>query len=728
MYIVIYVYVRYPALTRSHTTPSLTSWFRSSSPISSPTSCLPWYQSLATLAALGFLAALPGAARGTGVVSCVETDAVDTKKSRLGSKLLNQYRLGDVEWVSIDAIITDPTNRDGECIKLDDALAKGEAIEAQGFDFSKVRMVCVQMPHGETARDHIFDTNETWKRDDPRFPLFDRQRIEYSCVGGNHLLTFLKMLAQQTSCESFVSIVPKNGETPSMSLSVMEKSDKQFHDAATKKVPCIILKREAREEEDALHNIQLSENAGHGLCTLQSDKQCMLRIAKATLAPGYDASVRDLQVIPQLKREFPHLSEHVIDYATFVTAIGGGGSPHWGYYKIADARFGSNKAALRGSLLAAVAKLPAKHPLLMRAIAIAARCLPVGFPRTDNSTPVDWFTKVDITNATSDCDKMADAEDVLMTMHDYIREKIVDEHNNMIFRCRADCRVARLLTNKKHKMFRSFQDFTSVFDELKYEVTEFIANGRVKARSATEFDATTQAQVSMTTWVYVRTRTHIYVRTYTIRIYILYTYVYKYVRTYVFVYAHIYIYVRTYVYIYIYVHTHTYTYMYIYTCTYIRIYACVYVYVYVYIRIYIYICMRIRMYTYVRIYIYIRKYIYTYIYIYIRICTYTYVCMSTHSCIHINTYVRTHISAKLFAHQAQSSLQVQAICSVVFKITSIYMYMLYLYVHAYIYVRICIYVYMYTYIYIYIRIYKHVLTYGCTMLFRLDQPYQIVAC
>ena len=143
----------------------------------------------------------------SGGVHCV-----DDKDGKAGSRLINEYRLTeDTTWLSIDSMVTDPENRDGECVKIADVLTKAEGIEAQGFDWGKVRVVAVQMPLQEDKRAKIFDTNTTWRAEDARFPSFDSSIVEVSLIGGNHLVTFLKMLKQAIRCQSFISTAPKCG-------------------------------------------------------------------------------------------------------------------------------------------------------------------------------------------------------------------------------------------------------------------------------------------------------------------------------------------------------------------------------------------------------------------------------------------------------------------------------------------------------------------------------------
>jgi hypothetical protein len=201
------------------------------------------------------------------------------------------------------------------------------------------------MPLEKEAREKILATNRQWHLDDARWPTFDESMVEFSCVGGNHLVTFLKMVRHGVKCQSFVSTQVKGGgDDARMSLSLLQQCDADFANAASTKVPCIVLRRAVRDIPGALHIIQKSENQGHTLTTVESDKQCCLRIGKATLGPDYDRAV----LVPVLMKDFPHLKEHVDQYCEFIESLGGGGSVHYTHWKNCDARFTSTNAIYEG--------------------------------------------------------------------------------------------------------------------------------------------------------------------------------------------------------------------------------------------------------------------------------------------------------------------------------------------------------------------------------------------
>jgi uncharacterized protein YdaT len=240
--------------------------------------------------------------------------------------------------------------------------------------------------------------------------------------------------------------------------------------------------------------IQASENAGHTLLTVESDKQCMLRIAKATLIDGYSRKL----VIPQISLDFPHLKNHVEGYSKFVESIGGGESPHFLDWKQKDSRFTTNKSHLRGTLLGTICEKIGHHaPKTMCALALAARTVPKEYVRKDDSRFVDWFTKADIDNA-STSDKFPFAEQSLKDMQKHVNEIVKDAADALIFTGRADTRVARMLADKKSKSWREFSSLWEIFEELKVEVSEYVKSGRKTGRKSSEVAlAKEKAEVSL---------------------------------------------------------------------------------------------------------------------------------------------------------------------------------------------------------------------------------------
>lgn len=281
-----------------------------------------------------------------------------------------------------------------------------------------------------------------------------------------------------------------------MSISMLAQCDKDFAAAATEKIPCIVLKRDVRNVEGALNKIQASENAGHTLLTVESDKQCMLRIAKATLIEGYSKQL----VIPQITRDFPHLKSHVSGYVKFVETMGGGQSPHFLNWKQKDARFTSNKAHLRGKLFEAICeKIGHAAPKTMCALALGARTLPKEYQRKDDTRFVDWFSNGDIDTA-SNSDKLTMAEQSLKDMHAHTNAEVQDPLDALIFLCRVDTRMARLLADKKTKSWREFSSCWEIFEELKVELDIYKKSGNTKTKGRLAKDveeAKEKAQVSL---------------------------------------------------------------------------------------------------------------------------------------------------------------------------------------------------------------------------------------
>ena len=172
----------------------------------------------------------PVACSAYKILPCDDTSGdvycVDDKKSKAGAALIAEYRLGaptEVHWLSVNTLVADPENRDGECVKVDEVLSKAEGIEAQGFQFTKVRVVAVQLPLSAPARKTILDRNTTWHNEDRRYPTFVDSEVEFSLIGGTHLCTFLKMVKQGIECPSFISAKPR------VMCHRMEGSCKQNH-------------------------------------------------------------------------------------------------------------------------------------------------------------------------------------------------------------------------------------------------------------------------------------------------------------------------------------------------------------------------------------------------------------------------------------------------------------------------------------------------------------------
>ena len=297
----------------------------------------------------------------------------NSKHAKQGSDFLREYRLSqELQHISVTVMLQDPSNRDEEGVNINEVLKKAAGIEGQGFDPSKARVVVVQMPLDQQRRDKIFKKNREWKELDPRYPDFDEKVVEYSVVGGNHLVVGMQMMRQETLTDSFCS-VSKNGGPVKMSLSLLESMDADYAKAVCGTVPCVVLRREVRDEVGALQSIQVSENQTHVLNTLESDKQCILRCA-AWIEDGTLERLGEIKLLEQLKKEFPHLGPHIEGYYTFVQQLGGLSSRHFKHWKQSDTRFTENLCILRGSLMAKIAKdIPVTTPRVKRATAVAAR-------------------------------------------------------------------------------------------------------------------------------------------------------------------------------------------------------------------------------------------------------------------------------------------------------------------------------------------------------------------
>jgi len=338
------------------------------------------------------------------------------------------------------------------------------------------------MPADRDSRRDIFTKNQAWKDADARFPSWDEAVVEYTCVGGNHLVTFLKMVEQRIVCDSFCSGYHSAGN-PKMSLEKLTNLDRDFASAVSDGVPCIVLKRGVRDEAGALDVIQASENAGAALQTLESDKQCVLRCATllddTTL--GYEKS------IAMLEAQFPQHKGHIADYFEFCERLGGRTSVHFLHWKLADTRFGANKIQLRGELLKAIAGMSSLFPLTKRALAWSAKQVPLE-EKKKSKVFSDWYTKTDIANLVKNKPGLiATAENFFQALEKDSRHKFPkDEKNRLLFFCRAEARVCRYLLEKKDKSFPPFESLDEIRAEYSIEVGEFEKSGITVPRSAAD--------------------------------------------------------------------------------------------------------------------------------------------------------------------------------------------------------------------------------------------------
>lgn len=407
-------------------------------------------------------------------------EAPQSKVAKKGSQYLNDHRLHkEPKWLNIDLICQDPSNRDEEGTKVDEVLAKAELIENQGFDMGKVRCVIIQMPLGEEARGKILSKQKDWKAEDERYPVSDDKLIEYTCVGGNHLLTFLKMVKAEIHCSSFVSL--QGGGSEVMSLSLLGQMDPEFAKAVSTNIPCVVLSRDVRSIEGALADIQASENQGHSLNTLESDKQCILRCASRIAQSRSDVET----VESHIQAQFPHLREHVPGYIKFTQEMGGLDSIHFRYWKVCDARFGSNTAGLRGKFLEEICSMSPNNPYTKRAVVLAARFVPRSKipPRL---TIVDWFSVTDIKKLVSKSEEELEAIESLLTTFEQTVKEISTDREQLLFQARSDCRLMRHVLDKKDKGFPTFDDQESILKELKIEVAEFLKSKRSTPRTDKE--------------------------------------------------------------------------------------------------------------------------------------------------------------------------------------------------------------------------------------------------
>ena len=188
---------------------------------------------------------------------------------------------GDRTWIDVcNEVVMDPCNRDGEGCHIDEVLKKAKLIETHGFEYSLLRIILVEMPVALEARQAIFDFNNRLGNADPRYPKYDPNTIKWTCIGGNHLVLFLKMVRQRIPCDCFCS-VPGPGDVMELSLEKLRSFDGDFANAVSSPVPTIpLLKRIRDATGDKMQVIMQGENQTVMAFTAEGHKQCLVRCAK----------------------------------------------------------------------------------------------------------------------------------------------------------------------------------------------------------------------------------------------------------------------------------------------------------------------------------------------------------------------------------------------------------------------------------------------------------------
>ena len=431
---------------------------------------------------------------GGGVAFCAGGDAEETKEAttseinaakiqKIGKRLLSQYRMStELKITDVNEIIMDPSNREGDGVNIEEVLNKARSIEAQGFDPERVRVVLVQMPLDATGRQDIFDKNKEWKSRDERYPSWDEGRVQYTCVGGNHLVTFLKMVTQTIPCASFCSMTGPAGDE-AISIDMLRSTDGDFANAVTEGVPCITLLRSVREVPNALLDIQAAENAGATLYTPESDKQCVLRCAKVLSQP--DVSMTWEQRLTILQGQFPHLRDHIADFCYFVDRMGGSESHHFKHWKLADSRFTSNRAMLSGKFMRSVAALSVQVPYVKRGLGWVAKQLPRGY--TWGGSFPDWLTTSDVANLKGpDKRDMVNEAEAFLKLTEEESFAVSSESDRLLLLCRTEARVIRYLTSKKHESFPLFETLDDLKTEWAIEMAQYKKDKKTAPRSAKE--------------------------------------------------------------------------------------------------------------------------------------------------------------------------------------------------------------------------------------------------
>jgi len=151
--------------------------------------------------------------------------------------------------------VVDPENRDRQFVKPDAAVDKGRKIFEAGFVAEKARVILLELPTDPTARGAVISLNEEKARQDTRLPTVDVGAAAFSCLGGNHLGIFSRMVLQGVQIKGFCAEGSEGQEC--LSLHALQRMDPEFGKAVVDGVACTVLSQRMRVEEPrALHIIQ----------------------------------------------------------------------------------------------------------------------------------------------------------------------------------------------------------------------------------------------------------------------------------------------------------------------------------------------------------------------------------------------------------------------------------------------------------------------------------------
>ena len=154
----------------------------------------------------------------------------------------------------------DPENRDRIVLTSGAVVEQATGVHNAGFVLKKTRKIDVELPDDPTAKASIIGSNQKWHVKQPTLPKVMLDKVAYSGIGGNHTNTFLRMVLQTCSVNSFCSIKMEDGSYQ-MSLEKLRALSPAHADAAEHGCPTIVLsKRMIIEQPNGKAIISAAEN------------------------------------------------------------------------------------------------------------------------------------------------------------------------------------------------------------------------------------------------------------------------------------------------------------------------------------------------------------------------------------------------------------------------------------------------------------------------------------
>jgi hypothetical protein len=123
----------------------------------------------------------------------------DQKQGLLAGQLINKYTIYSLDanfLIPPDQVLVDETNRDGVFVKSSDCIANALGHCTTGYDHSKARHVCIEVPREQMKLNELMEYNQKAAELDPALPLVIVDKVAYSGLGGNHDNVFCRMVVQ----------------------------------------------------------------------------------------------------------------------------------------------------------------------------------------------------------------------------------------------------------------------------------------------------------------------------------------------------------------------------------------------------------------------------------------------------------------------------------------------------------------------------------------------------